>query len=458
MNPLLGLVLIVVIKILLSNSKAVAQNNTVISNNTAPITNQTTEQINKKAQQAFKEKNYQIALTYYLRAAKINPSFTTKYNLAVCYYKLNQWHNALNLFNQLYTIEPHNDLVHLNLILTLIKLDEDSAALNHLQLLSQIAQSDAIAALAYQKYIELSKKTIQKKQQLHSNQWLLAASLSKGSDDNINTIVDEAQTQTSDTYTEATASIGWYSSTHINNSWLIDFTTYASVYDEAKTYNVNVYDAGLKKNIELPFAIQLHAGVRIDNTSIAKEGYLQSLSTHAGGRYNISKNDTITVDIRAQKSDALSDIYEGLAGTSVRVTGQYIKKIDRHRFRLKYRLDNEDRNDDGGEETVNGNTTFTSYSVTRHTISGEWRYRLNAFDFLLESSYRSSTYHDEHLFLDDTGGLRKDTKYALFTEVRYAINQNWTINLNGTATTNNSSLTGYDYTQNLISLGISWQN
>jgi len=458
MNPLQGLALIIVTNILLSNSKAVAQNNSAASNSTTTIANETTEQINKKAQQAFKEKNYQVALTYYLRAAKINPSFTTKYNLAVCYYKLNQWHDALNFFDQLYTVEPHNDLVHLNLILTLIKLNEDSAALNHLQLLSKIAQSDAIAALAYQKHIELSKKIRQKEQPPHNNQWLLAASLSKGSDDNINTIIDETQTQTSDTYTEATASIGWYNSANIDNSWLVDFTTYASVYDESETYNVNVYDAGLKKNIKLSSAIQLHGGVRIGSASIAKEGYLQSFSMYAGGHYNASKNDTITVDVLAQKSDALSDIYEGLAGDSVKVTGQYIKKIGPHRFRLKYRLDDEDRNDDGGLETVNGNLTFTSYSATRHSISGEWRYSLDAFDFLLGGSYRASTYHDEHLFLNDDGGLRKDKKYALFTEVRYAINPNWTIHLNGTTTTNSSSLTRYDYTQNLASIGISWQN
>lgn len=453
MNPLLGLVLIIVINLLLSNSKAFAQNNSAVPNNKIALANQ----INKKAQKAYKEKNYQVALTHYLRVAKINPSFTTKYNIAVCYYKLNQWHKALNFFDQLYTIEPHNDLVHFNLILTLIKLNEDRAALNHLKLLSKIAQSDAIAALAYQEHINLFNKITQKEQTLQNNQWLLAASLFKGSDDNINTIIDEIQTQTSDTYTEATASMGWYSSANINDSWLLNFTTYASMYDESKAYNVNVYDAGLKRNIELSSAIQFHAGLRIDNTSIEKEGYLQSYNTSIGGRYNASKNDIIAIDIRAQKSNALSDIYEGLAGTSVRVTGHYTKKIDRHRFRVKYRLDNENKND-SEVVTANGNTIFTSYSATRHSISGEWHYALNAFDFLLESSYRTSTYHDEHMFFSGAGGLRKDTKYTLFTEMRYNINHNWAISLNGTSTTNNSSLNRYDYTQNLISIGISWQN
>lgn len=457
MNPLSGLVLIIVINILLSNSKACAQNNVAVSNKKTTITDQTADQINKKAQLAYKEKNYKAALTHYLRAAKINPSFTTKYNIAVCHYKLNQWRKALNLFDQLYTIEPHNDLVHLNLILTLIKLNEDSAALNHLELLSKIAQSDAIAALAYQKHINLSNKIKQKEQSSHYNQWLLTASLFKGSDDNINTIIDDIQTQTSDTYTEATASIGWYSSANIDNSWFVDFTTYASMYDESEIYNVNVYDAGLKRNIELSPAIQFHIGARIDNTSIAKEGYLQSYNTSIGGRYNASQNDIIFVDIRAQKSDALSDIYEGLAGTSVRVRGQYTKKLGRHRFRLKYRLDNENKND-SEIETINENAIFTSYSATRHSISGEWRYRFKAFDFLLENSYKTSTYHDEHLFFNGTGGLREDTKYTLFAELGYNINYNWTISLNGTTIKNESSLARYDYTQNLISIGISWQN
>lgn len=457
MNPLPGLVLITVINLLLSNSKAFAQNNFVTPNNKATITNTTAEQINKKAQQAYEEKNYQVALTYYLRAAKTNPSFTTKYNIAVCYYKLNQWHKALNFFDQLYTIEPHNDSVHFNLILTLIKLNKNNVALHHLQLLSKVAQSDTIAALAYQKHIELSKKKTQQEQQLPNNPWLLTASLFKGSDDNINTITDEIQTQTSDTYTEVTAAIGWYSSANTSNSWLADFTTYASMYDESETYDINVFDAGLKKNIKLSSAMQLHAGVRIDNTSIAKEGYLQSYSAHLGGRYNVSKNDITTVSVRAQKSDALSETYRGLAGISVRLTGQYIKQMDRHRFRLKYRLDNENKNN-SEIEAVNGNTIFTSYSATRHSVSGEWCHTFNAFTFLLEGTYRVSTYHDEHIFLNDAGGLRKDTKHTLFTELGYNINQNWAINLNGTATTNRSSLPRYDYTQNLISIGVSWQN
>lgn len=81
MNPLLGLVLITAINLLLSNSKTFAQNSSATPNNKAETINTTIEQINKEAQQAYqayKEKNYRVALTYYLRAANINPTFTTK--------------------------------------------------------------------------------------------------------------------------------------------------------------------------------------------------------------------------------------------------------------------------------------------------------------------------------------------------------------------------------------------
>ena len=457
MTPPQGLVLIVIINLLL-NSKAVAQSNVVTSNNTIPITNQTIEHITKKAQQAFKEKDYQIALTYYLHALNIDPSFTVKYNLAVCYYTLNQWHKALDLFDQLHIIDPNNDRVHFNLILTLIKLNKNNAALNHLDLLSKMAQSDAIAALAYQKYIDLTKQTTHTKSRSDRDRWLLTTSLSKGLDSNISTIIDETQTQVSDTFTEATASIGWYNSANINNSWLVDLTTYTIRYDDSETYNIQVFDGSLKKHIELSPAIRLHASVRIDRTSIAKAAYMRSYGATIGSRYKANKNDTITIDVRIQKSDALADRYDGLAGISTRVIGQYIKKINQHHFLLKYRLDNDNKNDDGGEETIEGDVTFTSYSATRHSLLGEWRYTLNAFDFSLETRYRTSTYHDEHLFIDDVGGLRKDEKYAFSADVKYKINTNWAINLNGTFTKNNSSLNSYDYTQNLISLGVSWQN
>ena len=287
----------------------------------------------------------------------------------------------------------------------------------------------------------------------HGN-WSLTANIAKGYDDNITTIIDSIATKEGDTFTEGTASISWYSSEDISNSWLIDTTFYTSKYDDTEGYDVDVYSAGLRKYHKFNRTARVHAGVRIDNSSIAGEGYLRSYSANIGTRFKLSPKDSLSADIRFQQNDELTDIYYGLAGTALRATANYVKKIDKHRIKFYYRYDDENKNDAEGE------TTFISYSASRHSLSAEWRYQFGAFDLALQGNYRISTYKDPHIFDDETeiDGLRDDTKISFSGEISYQITERWHIDLSATSTNNTSSLERYDYKQNLMSLGISWQN
>ncbi len=416
--------------------------------------------LNKQAQQAFKSGDYRQALSYYKRVDDLSSNYTSQYNIAVCYYKLNNWQQAYRIFSELHAQDPMNEQVHLNLALAANRAGKAEEAFAHFKFLSDIAESDAIAALAYKHYLQLAK-TMDRKDaaEFASSRWLLSAAFSIGTDDNVISPTDGSASTQSDTFYEQTLTAGWYSKADFNNSWLIDAVSYTSQYSEVSVYDVDVLALGIKKYTSLTDNHRLHLGLKLDQSSIGGTGYLKSSYYEIGTRHKLNKLDSLRFLVRLQDSDDRSIRYQGLAGTSLRMSADYQNRIGSHRLRLRYRVDQDDKNDDRYLDENGDVTVFSSYSADRNSLYGSWSYQSSRWRTELFLNYRDSLYKDAHIFDDGTPTtLREDQRSSVGLLLTRHLSNNWSLDFEVSSTDNRSTIDQYDYDQNIISLTIVWQN
>ncbi|MBN1377746.1 MAG: tetratricopeptide repeat protein [Gammaproteobacteria bacterium] len=416
------------------------------------------ENLNSKAKQAFKSGKFHQALNYYQQLDQIFPSYTSRYNLAVCHYKLDNWRQAYKIFSELHKQEPMNEYVHLNLALAAVRLGKTEEALERFMLLADTAESDEIYVLAYKHYLQLSDtKNDATLEQLKNRKWMLSAAFGVGSNDNIIDPADENASAQSDTFSEQTFSASWYSSEDLNRSWLVDASLYSSSYSKVSEYDVDLGGVGVKKYFSLGKNHRLHLGVRFDQSSIDGTGYLQSIYYDLGTRYTFNKLDLLAISISLQESDDRDEIYYGLAGKSYQFSTDYQKYTGSQRWRLRYRFDRDDKND---SETViddDGNTSFTSYSADRQSLYGSWSYQSKNWYTQLFVNYRDSQYKDPHI-IDSISSLRADQRASVGLQISRQLSEHWTLDFEFSNTDNQSTIDQYEYNQNIAALMLSWQN
>lgn len=410
-----------------------------------------------KAKQAFTAKNYRVALGYFTQANEFSPTFTLKYNMAVCHYKLGNWHEAYGMFRVLHAQEPDNELVRMNLALAANRVQKTQEATTHFRALAETAESDTIAALAYKHYLQQpSTDDTAELESLETSRWMLSADIAYGTDDNIITVADDGATSESDTFIEYTFSAAWYSNADFDNSWFLDTANYSSQYSDASEYDTDVMVAGIQKYFTTGDRQRFNFGVSMDQSSIGGVGYLQSIYYKLGMRRKLDELSSLRLSVRLQDADNRSEIYSGVAGDSTRFSMDYRKRSGSSLWRLRYRFDQDDKND--SLQTGTNGTTFTSYSANRHGYYGSWSYTKGNWNTELFYEYRNSQYQDPHLFSDNTGGLREDDRFYYGVQIERQLSDHWSLSLDISKTDNRSTLDRYDYNQTLILVNFSLHN
>lgn len=421
-------------------------------------------EILEQAKQAFRQGQFETALTLYSQAQQRAPSSSIQYNLAVCHYKLKQWPQAEALFQQLYDEDPTHEKAQLNLALTQTKQGKYAQALEHLDWLSLAAESDRIADIAYKNYKLLAAQATQRPPEQQppetstSGDWSFSASLGYGTDDNVFSIVEETPTTIDDNFWETNLSAIWYSSQDYDNLWSVELSYYASKYDEASDYDVDVISVGVKRNVGLTDNQRLSFSLVLDETTIDGEGYMRAYDFQAANRHKLTGTDTLKYGIRVKKSDELDPRHYGLAGLSSRLFSYYSKSLGDHTLRLRYRLDIDDKNDSTGRETDSGASTFTSQSASRHTYQGIWDYDTTHWATRAYIQYKTSEYDDPNILSDDTVILRSDDKTQLGVQIAYLFNDEVDLEFEWLKTDNSSTIDSYSYEQTMMTLTLTWQN
>lgn len=429
------------------------------------LSNEDIEALDAEAKRAFDNSDYDKASSLYSKLNAEKPTYLTRYNLAVCYYKLKNWRAAQALFDELALENPNDEWVEINLALTLAKLGDTSEALDRLSALADFAESDYVATLAYSNYKKISQQILPEgASQLHEGKRkaapaiMLGASLGLGVDSNVVSVVDEAAEAGSDVFSELTATAAWYSSPDFNNNFILDANAYSSKYTSVAGYNVDVVSLGARKHYEALDGVRLDAAVRLDQSSVGGQSYMRTLNMEVGSKLTLATGGTLQFGARHQTASELADEYEPYAGTNVRAYGGWLYRSGAQRWKLKYQWDDDSKNDGGGAETDAGNLTYTSYSARRHSLVASYLYEFDRWCIEPSLQFRKSDYKDAHVYSDDYTIIRGDTRRVAGIVVSRTLSDHWAVELDIQNVNNRSNIDTYGFSQNLFLLTLAWQN
>ncbi|MFT6551350.1 MAG: tetratricopeptide (TPR) repeat protein [Zhongshania marina] len=416
--------------------------------------------LSNQAAEIFASGDYRQALVLYRQIDKSAPSVGTTYNLAVCYYKLKDWRRAKSLFTKLHEQNPSSELVRLNLALTEAKLGNLTSAQNHLYVLASASESDAIAMLAYRNYLKIETQIEGQvfPSVISADGWLLNGRLAYGSNDNIVTLRDDTASQASDNFTEASFSAARYSSPDFDRNWAFDVGVYSSRFGQASDYDVDVASLGLLKHLSPAQNQRLQLGLRVDQSAVGGEAYLFSSGLELANEHRLSKVSRLKYGARYSRAVERRREFQVYAGDTVRLYFQLLKRFERHRWELGYRYESEDKNDRQGEPMPLETATFTSYSAVRHSIIAQWSYQYGDWRFVTKGRYRDSQYRDAHVFGDGSSELREDSRTSLEFNLVRRVSDDFSLEMSWESSKNSSSIEDYDYSQNIFSVGVVWQN
>lgn len=404
----------------------------------------------------FARGDYQAALAEFLnlerRLAQDTSSLTEAeltYNIAVCYYKLQQWQAANERFRQAHRQQADNPLVKYNLAVTEKKLGRNEQAHELFFELALEAEDKDLAALALQQYQLIDADSTRSKT-TNKARLIANAAVSFGTDDNVIDPADLSGSGADDTFVDTAVALRWLSDTKQDNAWVVDGIGYLSRYSDVSEYDIDTINLGLRKNFRNAFG-RWYLGSGVDRTWLGGDGFLNGLAAKAGTQIRLSEHAYWDLDYRFQYYSELSDEFEALSGHQHRIDLGYSRRhADNTQTKLRYRFELDDRDDaDFGD-------AFTSYSAQRHTLSAGVSHRLDQWQLGLNASYRRSRHLDEHLFVDESRIRREDERLRLEASALWQFSPNWGLNIKWSLTDNQSNIETYDYDQRLISIGVDW--
>ncbi len=396
----------------------------------------------------FEKQNYQAALNLFLAEEKNGKSNKSlRYNIAVCYYRLDQWQQANYYFGILHQQYPSDDAVIYSYAITQKKIGHLSQAKDLFLTLAQ--SSNSFSAAAKIQYQQLSSTPLPSYAIENSN-WVNSANITMGSDNNVINPSDISASERSDTFIETLLSSSWTSNQ--KNDWLIDGLAYFSRYTDVNDYDINLINIGIKKQLPSNYG-EWSIGSRVESSQLSGDNYLRSFMINTRFNYERENGNSWNLTYRSKFIHDLNTNYRQLAGKSQLFQSDYTILTNKGwRWRLRYQWTYDNRND------LTTSDEFYSYSAARHAIDSYWLYSKNKSTYTFKLNYRHSNYNDDHIF-NDLGIIhRKDNRLTLSMRYAWKLSNNLEFNTEYSYSDNRSSIKQYEYDRTIIMLGISWLN
>ena len=179
------------------------------------------------AHQHFYNQQYQKALELYQQSYQYKPLDSTLYNIAICYFKLENWQAALKSFRQLQPDTDQANLITYNIGVVYKKLGKKEKALKIFQFINKNSKDKKLIQLATQQVKQLTARLVTQKKVAESNSlWYGSLNISYGADDDVVDPAEETDTSTSDNFVETLATAGWLNNAQSNDYWGIDIIYY----------------------------------------------------------------------------------------------------------------------------------------------------------------------------------------------------------------------------------------
>lgn len=404
--------------------------------------------VGDEATDAFSSGDYQFALRLYQAKYEQVPSMGTLYNIAVCHYKLGNLNDAEAAFSQV--AADSDDLALYNLALVEAKLGKKDKARERFLTLSELAESEDIALLAFKQYQSLTLSTSTNKKS-DQGRWLNHVSIGLGYDDSAVSVVDESNSSEGDNYSELLVSTTWK-----NTSNKFDVSYFKSQYFSLSQYDVGFLSLGYSRMVSQGTKNNWELRASVDEITLGGRNYLRNYHAMISKDIMLSGNADVKLKYRFTMAESLNNNFNATEGETHRIQLSLNQALAESFFELRYRYEQSDLDDARSHDDLGRLNTFTSYSAVRHGVSLAWFYALGGWQLSAEVGLRESEYNDPNLLSDDRVILREDTRLNYQAELAYMLNASWLMSFSAEAYDNQSTVDNYDYDQRSLSFTLSW--
>ena len=383
-------------------------------------------------QQSFQKGDFNSALRHF-EAAKNSglEGPALHYNIAVCYFKLEQWAAARAAFRHIADRFPKLEgLAEYNLGLVARRVGDESAATAHfLRAYEKSPEDQTLRILASKRLRELAPVTVS------PAAWHGAIGMQVGFDDNV-ALRDEtglaAGTTTDSPVAEFFGSVkgplGRVSGAGVEAGLYIVRNFDADEFDQTQVYGGAAYDWQGD-------TWQANAGVQFGLGTLGGDAFDRKVGVHASATGFLGTDASLRVLLRHDDVSDADALYAGIAGSRQQIRVRYRWYSGSHRWTLRYRGESNDRADSG-------------VSPDRNEIGFDYRYQPDAgWGYEGGIAARSSDY-------DDLPEPRSEDLTTAHVAMTRTLRDNWLLSLEIRYSDNDSSDPAFSYDRSQIAIGV----
>jgi len=397
---------------------------------------------------AFKAGHYEQAARAFEQARRAGMDTPALwYNLGVSYYRLGDYDKAETAFRHTARYQRMAPAAYYNLGLIELRRGRADPARRWFERARDDTQDDKLRTLAAHMLERAARR-----EHAHKD-WAGILYAGLGHDDNV-TLENASLNQTtgkSDTFAELFASTRGILNGTGRDGLLLKANAYALKYNSQTQFDMTVLTAGLYRTKPIG-EWDGEAGAYYSHSTLGGHGYLGIASVSLQATDYVSRTTRVRLRYRYHHESALDSRYNYLDGNAhdLRAEGRWL--LDNGmRLRAYYRLQLENRAD------LRTATTFTSVSPTRHTAHVDLTLPVaERWDLNTMVEYRRSRYADPNLLAGGQHTRRDDDRTRARLRLTRELSPQASLEFQYTYTDNQSSISTYTYSRNVVSAAVQY--
>jgi len=395
---------------------------------------------------AFKQQDYRLAVKLFeqSRAEGID-SPVLDFNLASSYYKLEQYEAAKRYYRAATRDETLAGLSYYNLGLIALKQNDKQAAYEAFRGSFETSRDDRVKLLAAKRLETLQPPSVTAKQ---PDRFSAFVSLTAAHDDNVANLSDVITTVSNkeDNYLDLFGIVSYQLSGTRDDGVQLRGGLVTTRYYSLNTYNEDLLSAGayLYKPLGQWYS---RTGMVFYHDALGGHPFQQRLTLQFNADRYFASGQRLRFRYDLTRYNDLAARYAYLNGSKQRVGIEYRRRQGKHELNLGYRYEWNARND------YSTATSFFSYSPVRHTLFGEYEYRLTShWAGRVNYEYRDSDYGVAHVSNNVDLGVQLDDRDRYGLAGVYRLDRDTDFELGWERTLNNSNFASERYNSSVVML------
>jgi len=413
--------------------------------------------------QASSKGDHSAALRHFKKAKQEGmDTAILKYNMAVSYYRLQEYENARRIFLDLTDVSAFEQRAYFNLGLIANKQRDESAAIRWFQRAYRNVGSKQIQALAKEALGRLGGSP--RKIRRFDSGWTGFISSSLVYDSNVTLVNNDllGVTNQNDTAMDISASAGSWLKGNVNNGVRMVFGASLQKYGKLSQNDYSQLNARVVR-YGLLGDWKMRIGGNWNEVYFSGSEYQRVISASVRSRRALSENNQLHLRYRLSRIQATDSAFDYLDGWRHQLRAGIQLRNGKDRVRYYYQLELNDRKDFVRKVKVINNdgtisdaiSSFVSYSPMRHTLRATGWWELNSnWQARLDARYRYGLYNDSNILNGGFIERRADSQIRLSAQIGRKFSRYWDVNGQYLYTNNDSNVDRRSYDRSVIKLEV----